>query len=294
MSDPATAAAPAPVSTDPVAPASTEPKIVTEVDIPDDGGFPAPEPELATTPAAAASDPAPAEPAPVKKTAFQTRIDTVTAQREAEKRQKEEALRERDLYKAMAEGKGSDPATDPVAPAAAPAVTFAPGSPEWTKAVKAEAAELAAAEVAKGKMDGLLKAGRTEFKDFDDRCNMIASLGAGDRGDFMQIMTDPTIITDGQKVIAQLADNPDEAARILALPTVQMTAALVKFQAESSKSAPARPLSNAPAPIRTIDGVSKGNDEPSDKDDMKTYAAKYQAQQAARLKERQPSRFAKH
>jgi hypothetical protein len=293
MSDPATPAAPAPVSTDPVAPVA-EPTIVTEVDIPEDGGFPAPEPEAGPVVAADPADPAkPAEPAPIKKTPYDRRIDTLTAQRESEKRGREEAERRADLYKAMVDGKAPDPAPDSAAPAPALGTAFATPA-DFQKAVDAKAAEIAAQNIAKEKMDGLLNKGRAEFKDFDDRCNEVARMGAGDRLDFMGIVSDPTIITDGQKLIAQLAENPDEAERILKLPTVQMTAALVKFQTEGNKAAPVRPLSAAPPPIKTIDGVSKGNDEPSDKDNMADYAAKYRKQQAEKLKNGQPARFARH
>lgn len=301
MSDPASPAAPEPIAPA-VAPVSDPaPAVVTEIDIPDDGGFPAdpaPDPAPAPEPAAAASaDPAPAEPKTIKKSPYQGRIDALTAQRTAAERRAEEAERQAELYKAMAEGKSppADPNADPSAPPApSPTVGLVPGSPEFQKAVRDEAARIAAAETAKARTDGLLSAGNADYKDFTERCNVVASLGAGDRADFMQIVTDPTVIPDGHKVIAELAEHPDDAARILALQTVQMTAALVKFQAEISKPTPPKPLSSAPAPIKTIDGQSRGNDEPSDKDDMATYAAKYRKQQAEKLKAGQPARFARH
>src|SRR5579864_7433270 len=99
MSDPATPAAPA---ADPAAPAPAPDAPVTSVDIPDDGGFPAPEPEPEPAPEPPKADaPKPDDPKPIKKSAFQTRIDTVTAQRAAADRRAEEAERQRDLYKAM-------------------------------------------------------------------------------------------------------------------------------------------------------------------------------------------------
>ena len=294
MSDQATPVAPEPVVVnlpEPIVP-------VTEVDIPADGGFPA-EPELpleAPKEPVAADAPKPDEPKPLKKSAFQSRVDALTIQRDKALKREEDALRQAELYKAMAEGKppAADPANPDAAPALAPTVGLLPGSPEFTKAVRDEAVRIAANDLAKSRTDGLLAAGNTEFKDFTDRCNVVASLGAGDRPDFMQIVTDPQVLPDGHKVIAQLAEHPDEAARILALPTVQMTAALVKFQAEISKAPAPKPLSSAPAPIKTIDGQTRGSDEPNDNDSMEVYAAKYKAQQAKKLTERQPSRFARH
>lgn len=292
MSDPATPAAPAPES---VVAVPAAPTPVTEIDIPADGGFAAPAPEPTPAPVAAAPEATPAEPVPVKKNAFQSRIDTLTAQRETERRRAEEAERQTELYRAMAEGKppaAADPNAPPATPVPAPTPAFATPA-DFQKAVQAEAVKLAAQDVAKKRTDGLLKAGNTDYKDFTDRCNVVASLGAGDRPDFMQIVTDPEVILDGHKVIAQLADNPDEAARIFALPTVQMAAALVKFQAENAK-VPNRQVSSAPAPIKTIDGTARTDPEPKDTDDMATYAAKYQRLQEQKLKTNSPSRFARH
>ena len=289
MSDPATPAAPA---SEPVVQPTPDPNTPpTEVDIPADGGFPAPEPE--PVPAAAKTPEPPPEPPTVKKSPFQSRIDTLTAQRETERRRAEDAEKRAELFEAMAKGKPADPAADPNAQPVLSAVGLMPGSPEFKRAVQDEAVRLAAAETAKSRTDGLLKAGNTEYKDFTDRCNVVASLGAGDRPDFMQIVTDPEVIPDGHKIIAQLADNPDEAARILALPTVQMTAALVKFQAEASKVTP-KPISAAPPPIKTIDGTARTDTEPKDSDDMATYAAKYKRIQEQKLKANAPSRFARH
>lgn len=291
MPDPANAApAPEPVVETPV-PAA--PVIATEVDIPDDGGFPAPEPEPAPEPPKAADAPPAEEPKPaIKKSPYQARIDTLTAQREAEKKRADDAIKEAELYRAIAEGKAADAPPGDTPPASAPK-SFATQA-EFDKAVREHAAQLSAQESAKAKTDTLLASGNTEYRDFTDRCNVVASLGAGDRPDFMQIVTDPTVIPDGHKVIAQLAENPDEAARILALPTVQMTAALVKFQAEQSKAPPPADISKVPPPIRPIDGQSRGSDEPKDTDDMATYAAKYKKLQADKLKNGSPARFAKH
>jgi len=293
MSDPAPAAS-TPVPETPVSPAPEAPKPVTEVDIPEDGGFPAPEPE--PTPASTSDAPKPDgepkadDPPRIKKSPYQARIDALTREREEAKRLADAAKKEAELYKAMAEGKA--PVADDGTPA--PARQEFASKEAFEAAVAAEAQRRAAAAMAQQRTTGFIKAGEAEYKDFTDRCNVVASLGAGDRPDFMEIITDPSVLPDGHKVIAQLAENPEEAARILALPPLAMAAALVKFQADNSKSAPSRPISSAPPPIKPIDAVSKGNDEPSEKDSMEEYARKYRAKQASRLQERQPSRFARH
>lgn len=280
------------VESAPNEPVSALPVPVVEVDIPADGGFPPePAPEAPKEPVAAADEPKPDEPKPIKKSPYQARIDTLTARNAETSRQLEDATRQAELYKAMAEGKTVDADGTPIPQAP---VSFTPGSPEFKKAVATEAAQIAANEAAKARTDKLLKTGNTDYKDFTDRCNIVASLGAGDRADFMQIVTDPDVIGNGAKVIADLAENPDEAARILALPPLQMAAALVKFENESSKAPAPRAISSAPRPITPIDGVSKGSDEPKDTDDMPTYAAKFRKQQGERMKNGQPARFARH
>lgn len=253
--------------------------IVNEVDIPDDGGFPAPEAEEAPAAIAEGTEAAP-EPPKFKKTAFQARIDTLTREREESKRRETDALKQVELYRAMAEGRAVPEGEG--APVAPQPQGLIPGTPEFTRAVLAEATKMAAVDAAKARTAGIMKAGASAYPDFNDRCNVVADLGAGDRADFMQIVTDPDVISDGHKVIAQLAENPEEAARILALPTVQMTAALVKFQAEANKAPVAKPISLAPAPIKPIDGTARADSDPKDSDPMRTYADKWQANRAAK------------
>lgn len=280
------APAPEPVSTMPPVP-----EVVTEVDIPADGGFPAPEPEAPTEPVQVDAPKAEDEPKPVKKSPYQARIDTLTVQRTEATKRAEDAERQVALYRAMAEANGTG---EPAAATVTAQEGLIPGTPKFQDAVQAEARRMADAQASKAKFDKVFSNGNADFKDFNDRCEIVASLGAGDRPDFMQIVTDPDVIQDGHKVIAQLADNPDEAARILALPTVQMTAALVKFQAEHGKPV-ARPLSAVTPPIKTIDGLSRGGDnEPKEGAPMAEYAAWYKKQQADKIKAGQPARFAKH
>jgi hypothetical protein len=92
-------------------------------------------------------------------------------------------------------------------------------------------------------------AGRKEFPDFVDRCNAVANMGASERPEFMRIVAD---IPDGHKIVAQLADNPDEAVRILNLPAHRMAYELAKFTPKP------KPVSAAPEPIKPISGPAGG------------------------------------
>jgi hypothetical protein len=212
--------------------------------------------------------PAEAEPAPAqakqaesekpKRTPwYQTRIDEITkARREAERK--------------VTELEAKLGAANPEKPAE--------GQPTQVSedVILQRAEQIVAQREFKAKAEHMMDAGNKEFgpSEFNDRCNVVASLGAGDRADFMEIVTDPDIIPDGHKLIGALADDPEEAQRIFKLPATKMAAALVQFQ---SKIKPAeKPISQAPAPIKPIGGSAKPS-APNDTDDMKTWLAKRNA-----------------
>lgn len=126
------------------------------------------------------------------------------------------------------------------------------------------------------------KAGSDEFRDFNERCNLLADLGAGDRPDFMQIVTDPTTIPNGHRVVAALADDPNEAARILALPTHTMSAELARFAEKLNAKPKGNALSRAPAPIKPINGTAKPSEEPTSDDAEEEWFRKRAVQRAQR------------
>lgn len=187
---------------------------------------------------------------------FQERIDTLT-------RKAREAERERDELKAKLQ-----PAEE---------VDAGVIKPENFEAlIKQEAQRIVQAEKVKARTESWWKAGAKDFgaDTFNDKCGVVAAMGAGDSPEFMQIITDPDIIPDGHKVVAALADNPDEAQRILALPPIQMAAALTRFGATATtKAADAPRISSAPAPIKPVGGSAKSS-TPEDTDDIKAWMAK--------------------
>ena len=248
----------------------------TSVDIPKDGGLnnslestdPADKPP--ETPAAPVAETLPAEaekPKPLpKKSPFQARIDTLTAKNAEAERQRAEIAAERDMFRAMAEGKTEG--------------KVAPTEAEIERLVE----QRAAAREIQRSTQRIISAGNAEYPDFTERCNVVAALGAGDRQDFMQVIADPEIIPDGQKIIAQLAERPEEAAQIFAphMTTAQMTAKLLKFQMEHSKP-PANTISKVPPPIKPIDGQTRAGTTMNDSEPMESYAAKFYADKAKRL-----------
>lgn len=106
-------------------------------------------------------------------------------------------------------------------------------------------------------------AGKTEFPDFEQAVTALAAVGAGQRFDFLAAVTQ---LPEGHKVYRQLASNLDEAARVLALPPMQMAVELARMEARLAANgshepaAPkslAPPVSQAPAPIKPIGGGSR-------------------------------------
>ena len=217
---------------------------------------PDPEPE-APAPAAEAA-PAEAE-KPKVKPWFQDRIDKLTREKH-EERQRVVALEAKlaEFAPEQLERQAFDPAN-------------------FDSLVKQEASRQIAAEKTKERGQGFLNAGVKDYGGdaFTEKCNMVAAMGAGDSPEFMQLITDPEIIPNGHKVVAALADNPEEAQRILSLEPIKMAAALTRFANAAPPKAPAA-LSSAPAPIKPVGGSAKAS-TPEDTDDIKTWLAKRNA-----------------
>jgi hypothetical protein len=236
MSDPG---APAPAVEEAVPSLIEQPGEIPETVTPPED-TPAEEPEA---PAAEAAPEAPKEPEKPKiKPWFQTRIDELTRQKHEERRKNEELAAQLAALKAPTDGQPA-----------------APRAEDFDKAVDARARALVEQKEAQTRSQAFLQAGNKDFgaDDFTEKCNIVASLGAGDSPEFMKIITDPDIIPDGHKIVAALADQPEEAHRILSLEPVKMAAALTRFASQTPK--PDKPLSQAPKPITPIGGSAKSS-----------------------------------
>jgi len=203
---------------------------------------PEPEPE---------AEPKPEEPPKPKARGWeQRRIDELTkARREAE--------RERDAYKALVEAsrQAGDPEAqpEPVAPAALP-----------PSEVERRAEQIATQREYQRQINGIVAAGDKEYgREFTDSCNTLADLGANDKPEFMQIVTDTE---NGHKLLQHLGQNPEEADRVLRLPPLKMAQEIARIADRISKPAPT-PVSAAPAPIKPIDGNARVVKSPEDMTD---------------------------
>ena len=110
----------------------------------------------------------------------------------------------------------------------------------------------------KARVDTFQAAGMAEYSDWNDRCDQIADMGGAENKAFMRAIT---AIPGGHKIVADLAENPVEAARILALPDIEMTIALVGMRqrsaSEATRTATVAAVSKAPPPIKPITATAR-------------------------------------
>ena len=100
-------------------------------------------------------------------------------------------------------------------------------------------------------IDALVAKGRAEYQDFDDRSGYVVALASN-----MDELRDAIAgMPDGHRVVAALADDPDEAARILALRGTRLGRAIGEFAAKAAKpaAAPTPPPPKPPAADPTTD-----------------------------------------
>jgi DNA repair exonuclease SbcCD ATPase subunit len=88
--------------------------------------------------------------------------------------------------------------------------------------------------------------GKTEFPDFDQAVSNLQMVGVG--REFLELATTSDA---GAKLIHHLGTDLDEAARIAALPPVQMARELTRLEFKLAQPV-AKPVSKAPAPITPI------------------------------------------
>ncbi len=204
---------------------------------------------------------------PKRKPWYQDRIDTLTRQRAEEKTSRERLEAELAALKPKDEGEQPQ--------------SFDPK--QFEQVIEQRAQAMVAQREVQARTKGFISAGEKEFgaSDFMEKCNEVAALGAGDSPEFMAIITDAELIPDGHKVIAALAEHPEDAQHILSLPPLKMAAALAKFA--GTAKVPEKKISQAPAPIKPIGGTAKAS-TPNDNDPIDNWMAKRRAELAAKGK----------
>ena len=129
-----------------------------------------------------------------------------------------------------------------------------PAPAELDRIVEERARALIEQRETQGRTEAAIAAGNAAYPDFTERCNELAAMGAADNPAFMSTIWK---IPEGHKVIAELAGNPADAARILKLPPVDLALELAGMAARISAApapapAPAKATSRAPPPITPL------------------------------------------
>jgi hypothetical protein len=178
------------------------------------------------------------DPKPRHKPWFQERIDQVTREKYEEKRRADA------LEATLAEIRKADP-DKPIQ------------AGEIDRLAAARVDEMLKARQFDDKCNEVYSSGKTEFQDFDDTIANFRMLG----GLPVPVLEAVNQLPDAHKVLYALGQDMDEAARILSLAPVPMAVALAKLSMSPAK---AKPVSNAPPPIRTIDASPRGEKSPED------------------------------
>lgn len=190
-----------------------------------------------------------AKPEKPKPTFYEKRFGELTFEKREAQRKLDEALAEIAALKAGKPAEGSAAVTTPTP---APLLNS-------DDAVERRAAQLVEQRAFESRITSVIAAGNKEFDapTFTQKSNLVAGI-AGDRaGALMSIVADPEIVTDGHKLIAALADEPEEAERILSLPQHKMTLELVKLSEKLGRAPAPKPLSKVPPPVDPVNGGAR-------------------------------------
>lgn len=206
-------------------------------------------PEAVETPAEAQASETPT-PAPEgtteaaeqpKPTALDRRIAQLTARLASEADRAAKAQRELDALKAMMASKDAGEQPQP-----------------QQRDIQAEIDRAAEMKVAQREMaratQNWLKAGHAEFPDFDAKSGVLASLGATEKPAFLEAVVS---LPNGHRLVPMLADDPDEAMRVLDLPPLRMAAELGRLAEKASAAPKPKAVSKAPAPVDPVNGRAR-------------------------------------
>lgn len=179
---------------------------------------------------------------------FQKRIGELTREKYEAKRQAETAAQEAsELRERLARHQqGNEDATQP---------------DDVRALARQEAERIVADRTFNETCNKVYAAGKAEFPDFDQAVANLQMVGIN--RDFLELATTSDA---GAKLLHHLGTDLDEAARIAALPPVQMARELTKLEFKLSQPATPKPVSKAPAPVSPISGTkggSKSLDDPN-------------------------------
>ncbi len=134
--------------------------------------------------------------------------------------------------------------------------------------------------------NNIYDSGVKDFTDFDESVKILGAVGILPPANqapspFMQMVTE---LPDAHKILQQLAQDPDRASQLLNMPIAKQALELAKMQTGLNAPKPAKPISNAPAPINPINGTGKAEPNVERAGDMKEYIAARNKERAAKGK----------
>lgn len=120
--------------------------------------------------------------------------------------------------------------------------------------------------------------GTGEFKEeFDAAVKNLGAVGAMQR-DILEMVLDTE---EPHKVLYELGRDPAKAAALLDMTPAKRAMEIARLSVVPAKKA-ANPLSQAPAPVRPVEGTARASTDPRDDDDDDAWFAKRNAQLKAR------------
>lgn len=116
-----------------------------------------------------------------------------------------------------------------------------------------------------------VKIGREKYPDFDARLNAVKAVVDNDDAEsvksYFVLVAAALELGEAAKILHSLGEDPNEAARIMAMPPVKMTVALTKLASKSEEPPPDNEITKLGKPITPVGGKSATHDaeiKPSD------------------------------
>lgn len=131
-------------------------------------------------------------------------------------------------------------------------------TPNIEELVTKRAEEIAQQKAMAERGQSVSKVGAEQFPDFMSAVQTLDALGIS--GEQVQSLLG---MDDAHKVIYSLGKNPEEAERILSLPPLQQGRELERLASKPAPVAPTKAVSQAPAPVKPIDGGVTTEKDPS-------------------------------
>jgi hypothetical protein len=128
--------------------------------------------------------------------------------------------------------------------------------------IRAEAAKLVSEEKYNAKCNEVFQAGTAKHADYGVALGNFQQIGGAPR-EMLEIVTD---LPNGADILYHLANNLDDAYELTRLPPHKMALEMGRLSEKLGKAPAPKPVSNAPAPLKTVNGRGTVDAEPPETD----------------------------